>query len=686
MPRSPLRRVAIGAGLNLAAALVAGCSRPPPASAITEGKTGPQSSLSGAVEGPQATYPVSPDAPPPVPPPPGEGNKVPLQRYIVVDQFGYLPDMQKFGILVDPQVGWNAADGYTPPEQLEVRRWETGEVVFQGRITPWKGGEVDATSGDRGAWFSFTSVREPGLYYVYDPAHEMRSHPFEIGPGVYAPVLKTAARMFYFNRANFAKASPFACLGDRCWEHSADNLGPRQDAMARSIAEPDRADTARDLSGGWWDAGDTTKYVTYSAEAVHQLLTAYAERPEVFTDDFGIPESGNGLPDLIDELLVEFHWLAKMQPDDLQGGGLLKVGNARPPEVDPAQSNLPRYYYPEPCSSATITLAGQFAHGALVFSHFAPLRQYSSELKDRAERAWHHYHDSPKSDACDDGRIAFGDADKSLEWQAQMAVVAATYLFSLTQKQEYDDYVRDNHAVTRPFKDDRWSVYDPSQGDALIYYARLKHADDDTKEAIRKRKLQQSESIEMYRMRSNFDLYRAYMRQDAYELGSNQVRAGYANTNYDLVQYRWVKDPADLVSFTERAAGLLHSFHGVNPMQLTYLTNMYAVGGDACADEMYHAWFRDGDPLWDNARTSKYGPAPGFVTAGPNKDYCQSAPADHACSQSPLRAQPPAKAYVDSNQGWAPDSPYDKTWQLTEPAIYYQAAYLRLLSKFVAGR
>ena len=118
-------------------------------------------------------------------------------------------------------------------------------------------------------------------------------------------------------------------------------------------------------------------------------------------------------------------------------------------------------------------------------------------------------------------------------------------------------------------------------------------------------------------------------------------------------------------------------------MQLTYLTNMYAVGGDACADEMYHAWFRDGDPRWDNARTSEFGPAPGYVTAGPNKSYCQSEPADNACSESPVKEQPPAKAYVDSNEGLSPDSRYDKMWQLTEPAIYYQAAYLRLVSKFV---
>jgi hypothetical protein len=129
---------------------------------------------------------------------------------------------------------------------------------------------------------------------------------------------------------------------------------------------------------------------------------------------------------------------------------------------------------------------------------------------------------------------------------------------------------------------------------------------------------------------------------------------------------------------------MLHSFHGVNPMQLVYLTNMYADGGDACADETYHAWFRDQDAQFDNARTSTLGPAPGYLTGGPNRQYCEGQdPKQFACGASPVHSQPPEKAFVDSNTGWEPFNPYDRSWELNEPAIYYQAGYLRLLSKFV---
>ncbi|HEU4582474.1 MAG TPA: glycoside hydrolase family 9 protein [Polyangiaceae bacterium] len=664
----------------LALFLGLGCGKAVMAPAKMSEGSKPAAEVSAAAS--TAEYPKTPTRPPPVPSPAGQGASVPLQRYIALDQFGYRPEMTKIAVLVDPEQGWNAADSYQPEGEFQVRRWEDGSVAFSARITAWNDGKLDANSGDRGSWFNFTRLKDPGLYYVYDPQHQVRSHPFEIAEDVYDKVLKTALRMFYFNRANFEKKKPFACQGERCWLQGVDNVGPHQDKEARSVTDRNNKKTERDLSGGWWDAGDTNKYVTFSAEPVHQLLTAYEERPEVFSDDFGIPESQNGLPDLIDELLVEISWLEKMQPKDLEGGVLLKEGDIEHGEPIPEKSDFPRYYYPEPCSSAAIVAAGEFAHAALVLRDFPQLRQRAAELGERAERAYAYYHAHPKSDACDDGTIKAGDADKPLAEQDQNAVVAAVYLFALTGKQDYDDYVVEHYASTEPFQSDQWSLYRQHQGDALLYYTHLEKANGSARNAILQRKLELSQSIDIFRMRPQFDLYRAFMRPVTYHWGSNNQRAATGNTNYDLIQHKLAKSPEDRQSFYDRAAGMLHSFHGLNPMQLVYLTNMYAVGGDACADEAYHTWFRDKDPKWDNARESELGPAPGYVTGGPNKEYCKGAPPDHACTHSPVRDQPPGKAYVDTNTGWEPTNPYDKSWEMTEPAIYYQASYVRLLSKF----
>lgn len=627
------------------------------------------------------TYPKTPTAPPPVGPPSGQGLTVAHQRYIVVDQFGYRPEMQKVAILANPVRGWNAADSYEPSPTMEVKRWSDGSVVFTGPITPWKSGAIDPASGDSGAWFDFSKLESTGLYYVYDPKLRARSHPFEIASGVYRGALAAAIKMYYFNRANVEKRPPHACVGKRCWSVAADHMGPGQDSQARSVTDRENTKTSRDLRGGWWDAGDTNKYVTFSGDAVHVLLTAFEEHPAPFKDDVGIPESGNGTPDLLDEVKVELEWLRRMQPEDLGGGVLPKVGSVDlSPEI-PAESRVKSYYYPEPCSSATIVAASQFAHAALVYGKFPRHQAFVNDLKERAIRAYDFFEAHPKSDACDDGTIKAGDSDVALPIQDQWAVVAAIYLFALTGQERYQSLVRERFASLRPFSDDRWSVYEPSQGDSLLFYTSLPNADPVAKRRILELKKMQGGLLDFYKFMPENDLYRAYMRLDSYHWGSNRERAAFGNTNLDMLEHKLVP-PEQEATYVERALGLLHSFHGVNPMGLVYLTNMYHLGGDECADELFHSWFQDKSDKWDNARTSELGPAPGFLTGGPNQQYCASF-ADHACSRSPVRNQPPGKAYVDTNTGWDPTDKFDKSWELTEPGIYYQAAYVRLVSKFV---
>ncbi len=612
---------------------------------------------------------------------PKNGSEVPEDRYIVVDQFGYRPDMKKVAILVDPQVGWNAADEYEPGDMLELRRFDDGGKVMSGKPVPWRYGETQKSSGDRGSWFDFSEVTEPGSYFIFDRKRGVRSVRFDIDKDVYRDVLKAAVRMFYFNRANFAKTKPFACVGDKCWLQGVDYMGPGQDQEAHSVLDKANDDTRRDLSGGWWDAGDTDKYTTFTYSVMHQLLSAYEDNPGPFTDDYNIPESGNGLPDLIDEIKVELDFLKKMQASDLGGGALLKLGNIEYGDPIPEESKFKRYYYPAVCSSATITVAGVFAHASLTLSKFDGLGDYAKDLRQRALSAWMYYGSHPKSDACDDGTIKSGDADVSIPEQDARAVVAAVYLYALTGDQQFNEFIDRKRGLTRPFKEDRWSVYEPAEGDAFLFYTTLPNADPGLKKAILDRKLSQWETVNIYGMKPDQDLYRAFMREESYHWGSNNPRANFGSTNYDMVQYRLVSGE-QAESARDRAAGILNSFHGVNPMQIVYLTQMGAYGAERSCNEIFHTWFRDGDPRWDSAKDSEFGPAPGYVPGGPNQSYC-STEKDHKCYESEFRKQPAQKAYLDFNTSWDPNRDYDISWAVTEPAIYYQAAYVKLISKFV---
>lgn len=662
--------VVIFMGSSLA---LGGCPREPPPPSWLEAM--PTTAAAGPAR--QATGPAAPFE---------SCEKTPVNELIRVDQFGYRSAARKVAVLSDPLEGWNAAQGLSPGPVYEVRSWADGKRVMAGAPTPWNGGAQQKSSGDRGYWFDFSGLRTEGSYCIVDRDGGFRSHRFDVRPSVYRDVLKAAMKVFYFQRANVPKEKPYACVGEKCWLAAADYVGPGQDKQARSVKDRGNPATARDLSGGWWDAGDTNKYVTFAQSPLHQLLTAYTTRPAVFGDDFQIPESGNGIPDVLDEVKVELDWLTKMQAADLDGGVLPKLGTVEYGDPRPERSHFHRFYYPQPCSSATISAAGVFAHAALVYRDFPQLKAYADDLAARAKRAWAHFQRSPKRNDCDDTTIKAGDSDKELPQQEQANVVAAIYLFALTGGAEFADAIAKGYGALRPMKEDTWSAYDPEQGEGLLFYASLPNAAPAIKAAVLERKVEQGRSSDIYGVRPELDLYGAYTRDWMYHWGHNMTRANVGNTNYEmteLVKLGRLK-PAEVTGFTDRAEGILHSFHGVNPLGLVYLSNMYPYGAERSVNQIYHFWFRDGDADFDDAKKSKLGPAPGYVPGGPNPQYCQGQnPGEHRCASSQLRKQPIQKAYLDFNTAWEPQVEYDRSWELTEPAIYYQAAYVSLVSKFV---
>jgi hypothetical protein len=589
----------------------------------------------------------------------------PGHRYITLDQFGYRPADPKVAVLTDPQVGFNASDSFEPGNVYEVRRASDHRVVFTGPVLPHNDGKVQTSSGDRGYWFDFSQVQTPGTYYLFDTANKVRSHTFDIREDVYRDVLAAAVRMFFYNRAGAEKAPPYA---DPRWADAPAFLGPRQDTEARAVGAKNDPTTARDLRGGWFDAGDTNKYVNNAGQTLHQLLAAYRERPEIWTDDLNIPESGNGRPDLIDEIIWELDWLKRMQQAD--GGVLIKVGfvdRARrsPPSRDPR----PRYYAPV-CSSSTISTAGVFAHAATILRDMPGLADYARDLLTRANRAWVWYHANPKRDDCDTQEVKSGDDDRSVKRQAQEEVVAAIYLYSATSRPEFATFVQMNYRRLQPYNDIGWSRYRPHQGEALLYFTTLKGIDEKLRQKILQKKREQvndKRSRSVYQAGLTIDLYRSYIADSAYHWGSNKVRSNYANSNLDLMTYGLAADGKKAIE--ARALGHLHYLHGTNPMGLVYLSNMGKYGAERSLTEIFHYWFDRGTP-WHSTETSPIGPAPGYLVGGPNARY--SGPA------SPPAGQPLQKSYRD----WHGPSK-ERSWEMAEPHIVYQAAYIKLLSKFV---
>jgi hypothetical protein len=584
--------------------------------------------------------------------------------FIHVDQFGYLPDAMKVAVFSDPQEGYNNHLSYEPSAEIQVRNAE-GELVYTAAPQAWNAGAVHSQSGDRGWWFDFSVVNEPGTYYIYDPVQEAQSAAFQIDEGVYYPVLKAAGRMFYYNRCNAAK--PQAYAGQ--WTDGVSFLNPLQDANCRYIGAPGNASLEKDLSGGWFDAGDYNKYVTFASSAVHNLLSAYEENPQAFGDDWNIPESGNGIPDLIDEIKWELDWLLKMVNED--GSVTIKMGSQNHSEnaaSPPSQNTDPRFYGPT-CSSASIAAAGMLAHAYFLFNTFPELEPYASELLDRAALCFAYSMPFAEQGTfetdCDDLSIVAGDADRSAEDQTAEFVLAAVYLLQATGDMAYGDWISTYAPGLEQIASGFWGPYNVPLSDALIRYSKLPDADQAIAGQI-------EESLEAdvnnnyngYYGFSTLDLYRAYMPDWSYHWGSNFAKASYANLNYLVSQSGVVAETGPLLEYLQEG---LHYFHGVNPQSRVYLSNMYPFGAEHSVNEMYHLWFADGS-IYDHAQDSPLGPAPGYVVGGPNASF--SIP-----SISPPGDQPVQKSYLDFNTSWPQNS-----WEITEPAIYYQATYLRLLA------
>lgn len=212
------------------------------------------------------------------------------------------------------QVGYRTADKKTAifrdsskDMKFDVVETETGKVVYSGNVS---GAVQTSSAGETVAYGDFSSVKEPGTYKI-TAENSGESYEFVIADDVYKELLEDAVRMLYLQR----------CGCELAKEHAGDFAHKACHTYKAIIYGT--SDT-KDVSGGWHDAGDYGRYVVPGAKAVADLLLAYEDHSGSFTDNAGIAESGNGIPDVLDEARYELEWMLKMQ-DEKSGGVYHKV-------------------------------------------------------------------------------------------------------------------------------------------------------------------------------------------------------------------------------------------------------------------------------------------------------------------------------------------------------------------------
>ncbi|HEY3233964.1 MAG TPA: glycoside hydrolase family 9 protein [Polyangiaceae bacterium] len=616
----------------------------------------------------------------------GKTGKTP-QATIVVDQFGYLTQSEKIAVIRDPQKGFDAAESFTPGGTYAVVTKDGDKHAFTGAVKPWRGGAQDPSSGDKAWWFDFSPVTTPGEYYVLDIERKVRSPVFRIGDEVYREVLKHAVRAFFYQRAGFPKEAKYAGEG---WADGASHVGPLQDHHCRLYRAPNDASTERDLYGGWYDAGDYNKYTSWHATYLIALLRAYQNQPKVFGDDFGIPESGNQLPDIVDEAKWGMDWLVRMQNANGSVLSVMGLASGSPPSTATGPS-----LYGSESTSATLGAAAAFAYGSTAFRRLGvpALVPYANDLLARAQRAWNWAVANPRvlfknnDDASGTKGLASGQQEVDDYGRLSKRLAAATYLFEATQQPVYRDFIDKNCEQIHLMQWGFAYPFEMEQQRTLLCYAGLSGATPAVSSRIREVYARAMDGEHNFKaFYDSSDPYLAYIKD--YTWGSNSVKSNQGNMFYDLITYGLA--PQKKQDATRAAARYLHYLHGVNPLGLVYLSNMNGVGAERSVTAFFHSWFAHGSPKWDRVGVSTFGPPPGFLTGGPNPSYewdgccpsgCGSAENNAVCVSEPIsppKGQPAQKSYKDFNTSWPLNS-----WAVTENSNGYQVAYIELLSKFV---
>lgn len=289
---------------------------------------------------------------------------------IRLNQLGFYPGGKKIAVIADNSDG-----------DFTVKSVSSGEVVYRGKLS---GPHKSAYSPNVTRIADFTPVTTPGSYKI-NLAGKGDSYAFEVKPKVLNPLTKALIKGFYFQRMSTHLYPEYSGRWSR-----ADGHPDREVIVHPAAASASRpAGSVVSCPGGWYDAGDYNKYIVNSGITMGTLLSLYEDFPTYFdTLNLNIPESGDKIPDLLNEILWNLRWMFTMQ-DPADGGVYNKVTNADfDGMVMPSQCVTPRYLIPKG-TAATLDFAAVMAQSARIFGKLKTvLPGLSDSCLVAAENAW----------------------------------------------------------------------------------------------------------------------------------------------------------------------------------------------------------------------------------------------------------------------------------------------------------
>jgi len=463
---------------------------------------------------------------------------------IKVDQVGYLPKASKVAVV-------NAMAATI----FEVKRASDNTTIFKGELRP---ATSDADTGDAVRLADFSRLAEAGTYYLDVPGVG-RSWTFSIQPDVYSRTYYLVMRAFYGQRCGTA-----VDLGPQFpgYVHAACHL---KGEFHRSSGRQGE----RNNIGGWHDAGDYGRYVVNSGITMGTLLWAWELfGPKIKDIQLNLPESGNGVPDILNEARWNLAWMLLMQDED--GGAWHKqTSEGFSGFLMPEDDRLPSIVIgtgqePYKSSCATADLAAVTAIAARVYRSFDA--RFAARNLEAARKAWIWTRRFPDVSFKNPPGITtgeYGDAQCGDE-----RLWAAAELWRTTReavyKQYFVEHYRDYLASLDTLTSEGWKDVAPMGLWTYVLGARVASRAEAIAEIRNHTLLAAREIVE----RTRKSPYRVSLRTQDYVWGSNGVAANYGMEL--LVANAFAPD----ASFLEVALDNLHYLLGRNSFSLSWVTQV----------------------------------------------------------------------------------------------------------------
>jgi endoglucanase len=517
---------------------------------------------------------------------------------IRLNQLGYLPVSPKKVVVV--------ASAATKFKLLD----STGNIVFSCKLV------------DKGVWdlskeavkiADFTSFEKPGVYKVY--VEDLgASYPFRIDASVYADVSKASVKAFYLQRASMSIEEkyagkfnhPLAHPDDKCFYH------PSSGKTSGTLNSPK----------GWYDAGDYNKYIVNAGVTVSTMLTFYENYPQAVPDNaLNIPESGNGISDLLDEIKYELDWAETMQ--DADGGVFFKLTSKSFSGFIKPQDDTSERFVVGKSTSSTLNFAAMFAQASRVWKNNDPVlaEKYLAEAK----RAWNWAIKNPavvfrNPDDVSTGEYGHKDFTGDFYW-------AGAELFATTGEPEYLNYLIANPVSFAFVSGNSWSNYTKNLG----YYALL--MPDSKLPDAEKASVQKAVLTEADLQLENLEKNPYHEPLSSFVWGSN---SDILNLGIIFVQaYRISNDKKYLNAAIETTDYIF----GKNALGICFVTGF---GSNSVMNPHHRLSVADGITE----------PIPGWVAGGPNA-HLNDAFSERNPSGIKYTSNEPAKAYMDLVESYA---------------------------------